>query len=108
MISSNALSPCHFITAIAVAAGTNGQTIYAATDDGKFFVTTDGGTEWTEIDPQPPMPKSATSAIVIDPNNPNRVFINTLGSAGGRIWMTTNAGTTWTSIAGERSSTRRD
>ena len=33
--------------------------------------------------------------IAVDPNNPNRWFV---GTVGGGVWLTENAGTTWTSV----------
>jgi photosystem II stability/assembly factor-like uncharacterized protein len=103
-------SPGSQITAIAVA-GTAAQTIYVATEDGRVFVTSDGAATWADISPQPDFTGATTTAIVVDPNNPSQVFINTViipanpweldGSGpplSGRIWMTTSSGVSWTNI----------
>jgi photosystem II stability/assembly factor-like uncharacterized protein len=101
------------ITAIAVAAGTNGQTLYSGTAGNQFFVSTNGGASWSNISPQPSITDATTTAIVIDPENPGRLFINTAGSSGeswdlsgtvpamaGRMWMSTSGGASWSNIDG--------
>ncbi len=111
---STAPSPGNQITAVAVAPGSNGQTIYAGTVGGTLFVSTNGGSTWSNVSPQPAITEDVTTAIVIDPKNPARLFVNTVSSeppgwelstanppAGGRIWMTANGGTSWTNIDGD-------
>jgi photosystem II stability/assembly factor-like uncharacterized protein len=87
------------ITAIAIAPS-RGETVYAATEDGRFFATFDGGTNWLERDHSLPVASgNETLDIVIDPAHPNRVFIQTIGDAAqGRIWMTDNGGLVWTKL----------
>jgi photosystem II stability/assembly factor-like uncharacterized protein len=101
------------ITAVAIAPS-RGETIYAATQDGRFFATFDGGTNWLERNPRFPLASgNETLVIVIDPANPNRVFIQMAPSKGGqpggqivpmgdlthgRIWMTNNGGSVWTKL----------
>jgi photosystem II stability/assembly factor-like uncharacterized protein len=84
------------ITAIAIAPSQQ-KTLYAATEDGRFFATFDGGTNWPERDLRLPVaPGNETLDIVVDPANPSRVFIQTIGDAAqGRIWMTNNGGVVW-------------
>jgi photosystem II stability/assembly factor-like uncharacterized protein len=107
-------SPGNQITAVAVAPGSNGRTIYAGTVGGQFFVTTNGGGSWSNISPQPSITDDITTAIVIDPENPARLFINTVNSGtpgwelsstnpppGMQIWVTANGGASWTNIDGD-------
>src|SRR5437870_5930213 len=77
------------ITAIAIAPSQR-DTIYAATEDGRFFATFDGGSNWLERDQGLPLgPANVTVNIVIDPAHPDRVFIQTSGlAAQGRVRMT--------------------
>ncbi len=105
---SPVLSANNYVTAIAIAPSST-NTVYAATSDGKVFVTTDDGgashTDWTEIDTG--LPKDSFDQIVsiqVNPTNASEVFIvpgrfptNVFGAA--RVWMTTNGGSTaWTEI----------
>ncbi len=106
-------SPGNQISAVAAAPGTDAQTIYAGTAGNRFFVTTDGGTSWTDITPQPGITGAITTAIAIDPHDSARVFINAATAAAstwsigplpppaGRVWMTTDGGTLWTNLDGD-------
>jgi photosystem II stability/assembly factor-like uncharacterized protein len=100
------------ITAVAIAPS-RGETLYAATEDGRFFATFDGGTNWMERNPRFPLASgNETLSIVIDPANSNRVFIQMAPGKGGqpgqtvplgdlaqgRIWMTNNGGAMWTKV----------
>jgi photosystem II stability/assembly factor-like uncharacterized protein len=84
------------ITAIAIAPSQQ-KTLYAATEDRRFFATFDGGTNWRERDLRLPVGQgNETLDIVVDPANPSRVFIQTIGNAAhGRIWMTNSGGVFW-------------
>ncbi len=95
-----------YITAIAIAPSDPG-TIYAATADGRLFITQNDGGLWTEIDAGLPQDFfDQIVSIVVDPTNADRAFIvpgrfpnNVFGSA--RVWMTTTGGASpWTEITG--------
>ena len=107
---SPVLSSGNYVTALALAPS-HTATIYAATSDGKLFVTTDDGgashNDWTEVDTG--LPKDFYDQIVsiqVDPNNASRAFIvpgrfptNVFGSS--NVWMTTTGGSSgWTNITG--------
>jgi photosystem II stability/assembly factor-like uncharacterized protein len=102
------------ITAIAIAPSQR-DTLYAATSDGRFWATLNGGsTAWVERDQGLPVGLgSETLDIVIDPAHPNDVFIQmTPGKSGqpraqvlptgntsqGRIWVTSDGGASWTKL----------
>src|SRR6266567_6431023 len=87
------------ITAIAIAPSQR-DTIYAATEDGRFFATFDGGSNWLERDQGLPLgPANVTVNIVIDPAHPNRDFIQTSGlAAQGRVWVTNDGGSSWSRL----------
>ena len=95
-----------YITSIAIAPS-HPSTIYAATADGRMFITQNDGTNWTEIDTG--LPKDSFDQIVsiqVDPANANHAFIvpgrfptNVFGST--HVWTTTSGGTSgWTDITG--------
>ncbi|HSS19548.1 MAG TPA: SBBP repeat-containing protein [Pyrinomonadaceae bacterium] len=68
------------------------STIYAGTTIG-VFKSTDGGTNWTITGSNPPVGASlATSAVVVDPSNPNTIYVatSTLG-----VYKSTNGGTSY-------------
>jgi photosystem II stability/assembly factor-like uncharacterized protein len=90
---SPVLSSGQFITFLAVAPS-RGPTVYASTNDGRFFVTTNDGT-WTEADVG--LPRNAASAIEVDPANPQHVFVSLFNSG---VWVTSDGGTSWTSVTG--------
>ena len=97
----HALSPGNYITAAAFAP-TNDQVIYAATSDGKLFVTFNGGTDgWPERDAGLPTGGTITS-IVVDDNNSNVAFLTVNGgpAGSGHVYMTINGGASWKNITG--------
>jgi titin len=111
----NAISPVlspssnvndQYITALAIAPS-NPNTVYAATADGRVFVTQNDGGSWTEVDTGLPVDSAdAMVSIQVDPNNSNRVFMTTgmfptsvFGSA--HVYMTTTGGASgWSDISG--------
>jgi photosystem II stability/assembly factor-like uncharacterized protein len=89
------------ITAVAIAS--QPETLYAATADGRFWATFDGGITWPERDQCLPVASgNETLDIMIDPANSNHVFIQTAGPAvQGRVWMTNDGGaSSWTRLDG--------
>ena len=112
-ISQKGLSKGANVTAVAIAPSQR-ETLYAATSDGRFWATFDGGTNWLERDQGLPVASgNATLDIAIDPAHPNHVFIQmTPGKAGqpraqtfpigdaaqGRVWTTNDGGSSWTRL----------
>jgi hypothetical protein len=100
-----ALSPGQYITALSIAPSAP-NTIYAATADGKVFVTTNDGGSWQQMDAGLPIDSfDQVVDIVVDPSNPNHAFAvpgtfptNVYGST--HVWTTTNGGATWSDIPG--------
>lgn len=97
-------------------AGAGSQVIYAGTDDGRIWVTTNassGTSSWQEVSPVPggfqdPACGSGTScpypvsAIALDLNDTTgqTAYAVVLGFGIGHIWQTTSAGAGWTDITG--------
>jgi hypothetical protein len=80
------------------------NTIYASAG-GDVFVTTNGGTSWTKIDPvASPSASLEFTSIAIDPTNSLIAYIVAASfgdiTGGAHVWKTTNGGTNWTSISG--------
>jgi photosystem II stability/assembly factor-like uncharacterized protein len=89
-LSKNANNP--FVAALAIAPS-DGNTVYASTQDGRLWVTHDDGVTWTESD-------NGLSGTVIDlrvdPNDPNHVFAVT----GNHVWHLPSSGPPWQKITG--------
>ena len=80
------------------------NTIYASAG-GDVFVTTNGGTSWTKIDPvASPSASLEYTSIAIDPTNSQIAYIVAASfgdiTGGAHVWKTINGGTNWTSISG--------
>ena len=84
---------------------TDPDTVYAGVEDAAMFRTTDGGTSWHELPGlrnhgsgskwQPGAGGLGLHTILIDPTNPQRMFI-AISAAG--AFRTDDGGTTWTPI----------
>jgi hypothetical protein len=89
------------ITTIAVAR-TDGETIYAGTDDGRVWVTRNTGGSWVEITAG--LPTRSITRIVVDPGNAATAYVSVSGFANGdpaaHVFRTTNAGAAWQDISG--------
>lgn len=91
------------ITAIAPSKA-DPETIYVGTDSGRLWKTTDLGATWTQMAPSV-LPDRWVNAIVIDPSNPNHVFVAYSGYRDGdtsaSVWQTRTAGATWNNASGK-------
>jgi hypothetical protein len=72
--------------------------------NGKVGRSTDGGANFTFMQPGPGLP---VVALAVDPTNSNRVAVGyggfsgiTAGRPTGHVWLTSNAGTDWSDIGG--------
>lgn len=97
-----ALSPGQYISAVAIAPSLV-STLYAATADGKVFVSTNSGAQWSErgngLGPAASQGGLGVD-FEIDPRDPEHVFL-VMGNSFGRerLFETTNAGLEWRSVA---------
>jgi photosystem II stability/assembly factor-like uncharacterized protein len=92
------------VTALDIVTLTANTTIYAATQDGKVFVTSDGGSSWQERDSGLTLdPFYPAQVIKINPADPTQAFLipstyptNVFGPT--HVWMTSDAGNSWQEI----------
>lgn len=82
-------------------APSNPNTIYAATLN-KLYVTINGGTNWSQISTLNIAGNYVNfSNIVVDPANPNKIFITLSGySAGNKVFMSPDGGVNWFNYSG--------
>ena len=80
------------------------QTIYAGTDTGLLWKTSDAGANWTKLTPQDELPTRWVNGIAVDPDDANHAYVVFSGYREGdnaaNIWETKNGGTFWANISG--------
>ena len=77
------------------------DTIWSGSDDGRVFVTRDGGNNWNDVTPRR-MPEGQVNAIEISPHDPASAYIAVtrykFDDLTPMIYKTDNYGRSWTSI----------
>lgn len=90
------------ISAVGIAPSNN-QYIYTGSDDGRAFVTKNGGSTWTDISTG--LPGFWCTFVRVDRTNPEIAYIGFGGYRYGfrdaHIYRTTNGGTTWKRISND-------
>ena len=82
-----------FVIAIAIAPS-DGDTVYASSQDGHLWVTHDDGVTWNQLD------NGISGTVIdirIDPTDSNHVFAIT----GGRVWHLPPSGQPWVDVSGD-------
>jgi photosystem II stability/assembly factor-like uncharacterized protein len=91
------------ITTIGVAP-TDENTVYVGTDDGRLWVTRDGGGTWTRLT-DPDLPERWVTRVTVDPADANLAWVTYSGfkwesETQPHVLMTRDGGATWTDISG--------
>ncbi|MDX9845663.1 MAG: T9SS type A sorting domain-containing protein [Tenuifilaceae bacterium] len=79
-------------------ASSNSKTLYI-TDLNKFYRTTNGGTNWTDLTAKVPTTGNAITYISVDDKDPQRVWITLGGYGGSKALESTDGGETWNDIS---------
>jgi photosystem II stability/assembly factor-like uncharacterized protein len=89
------------ITTLAVAP-TNGQVVYAGTDDANVWVSQNGGTSWTQINAG--LPDRWVTRVAVSPQNAGIVYATLSGyriaEPLAHVYRSTNYGSSWQNISG--------
>ncbi len=76
------------------------QVIYAGTDTGKVWKTSDAGATWTQMQG---LPEKWVNMLIADPGNANHAYVAFSGFREGddaaNVWETSDGGTTWQNIS---------
>jgi photosystem II stability/assembly factor-like uncharacterized protein len=92
--------PWGTITTIA-AAPTDGNKLYAGTDDGRLWWTDDLGQHWNQVDPAE-LPGTWVTRVAVHPNDANIAYATFSGFRSGsdraHVMVTQDGGRTWTDI----------
>lgn len=81
---------------------TDSNVVYVGTDDGRVWVTTNYGTNWTEIGTS--LPQRWVTRVTVDPDSAGTAYVTLSGfieyDFGGHVYRTTDYGTTWSNVGG--------
>jgi photosystem II stability/assembly factor-like uncharacterized protein len=91
------------ITTIGIAP-TDKDFVYVGTDDGRLWLTTDGGGHWTRLT-DPDLPERWVTRVTVDPDNRDVAWVTFSGfrtesETQPHVLMTTDAGANWVDISG--------
>jgi photosystem II stability/assembly factor-like uncharacterized protein len=91
------------ITTIGVAP-TDRETVYVGTDDGRLWVTRDGGATWTRLT-DPDLPDRWVTRVTVDPEDAQTAWVTYSGfrsqsETQPHVLMTTDGGKSWDDISG--------
>jgi photosystem II stability/assembly factor-like uncharacterized protein len=89
------------ITTLALAPA-DPDVIYVGTDDSNVWITTDGGSDWTDVSST--LPNRWVTRVAVDPVAPGTAYVTFSGLRWdeniGYVYHTTDYGTTWSDITG--------
>jgi photosystem II stability/assembly factor-like uncharacterized protein len=80
--------------AVAIAA-TNSNRVWVGYSDGRVSRTTNGLTNWIDLDDNGPLPDRTVTYIAINPNDASEVFVTFGGYRTDTVWYTNDAGAAW-------------
>jgi uncharacterized protein (TIGR03437 family) len=85
------------IRSIGIAAS-DPQVIYVGTNNGRVWLTRNGGANWTLINNG--VPNRSVTQIRVDPIDPETAYLTVGGFDSGHVFRTTNGGASWSDISG--------
>ena len=77
---------------------TNSQVVYTGSAGGGVWKTADAGSSWTPLTDQQAFTEDGS--FVMDPNNPNVLYVGPSGGYAGGILKSSDGGSTWSLITG--------
>jgi photosystem II stability/assembly factor-like uncharacterized protein len=91
------------ITTIGIAPADE-DSVFVGTDDGRLWVTRDGGANWTRLT-DPDLPDRWVTRVTVDPEDPDTAWVSYSGfrsesETHPHVLMTTDGGANWVSISG--------
>ena len=100
----NPLYAAHYGTVQAVGlAASDPDVIYAGTDNGYLWKTTDAGATWTELTPSKELPRSWFTHITVDSRDPDTVYVTFGGYHAGDknpyVFRSRDGGVTWEDLS---------
>ncbi|MGH2750154.1 MAG: WD40/YVTN/BNR-like repeat-containing protein [Actinomycetota bacterium] len=95
------LYPYGTLTTVAAAAS-DGQVLYAGTDDTRVWTSKNGGAAWERVDDE--LPERWVTRVVVDPDDEELAYATFSGFRSGddeaHVFQTTNGGESWIDISG--------
>lgn len=85
------------LSAIGISPSRDGL-IYTGSAYGKVMMTKDDGRNWTEVTGS--LPNRFVKSIVVDPDDPQTVYLTVSGFGTGHVFKTTDGGAHWADIGG--------
>ncbi|MEQ1606171.1 MAG: carboxypeptidase regulatory-like domain-containing protein [Pyrinomonadaceae bacterium] len=85
------------LSAITIARS-NLNVIYTGSTQGRAMISTNGGSNWTDITQG--LPDRSIRSIVVSPTDPSLVYLTVSGYGSGHVFRSTNSGANWTDISG--------
>ncbi len=93
-------------------APSDANVIYTGSNQGELWMTTNGGSNWRQINAgNPSLPNRAITAIAVHPNNPYKIYVALGGTGAPHVWRCDNTlanPVQWVNISGSGSAALPD
>lgn len=102
-LGSQELSVSGYVNFIGISPS-NGNYIYTGSNQGELWMTSNAGTNWTQINTgSPSLPSRAITCVVVDPTTPTRIWVTVSGTGTGHVWRCDNTAAVtrvWVDVSG--------